>query len=104
MAGKRELDTAVSRRTALIASLETLAAQEAASQNELEIMWSQLATGQTTVRQLIQTEEKAYRTSDQRISVASELLKIDFEMLASAGLLSKRLGINKDKMITKAVK
>ena len=104
LAGKRELDTAVSRRTALIASLETLAAQEAASQNELEIMWSQLATGQTTVRQLIQTEEKAYRTSDQRISVASELLKIDFEMLASAGLLSKRLGISKDKTIIKAVK
>ena len=83
LAGKRELDTALSRRAALIASLETLAAQEAASQNELEIMWSQLATGQTTVRQLIQAEEKAYRTSDQRISVASELLKIDFEMLAT---------------------
>ena len=66
-------------------------------------MWSQLATGQTTVRQLIQAEEKAYRTSDQRLSVASELLKIDFEMLASAGLLSKRLGINTQKPITKAV-
>jgi adhesin transport system outer membrane protein len=104
LAGKRELDTAVSRRTALIASLETLAAQEAAAQNELEIMWSQLATGQTTVRQLIQTEEKAYRTSDQRISVASELLKIDFEMLASAGLLSKRLGINEYRTISKAIK
>jgi adhesin transport system outer membrane protein len=103
LAGKRELDTALSRRAALIASLETLAAQEAASQNELDIMWSQLATGQTTVRQLIQAEEKAYRTSDQRLSVASELLKIDFEMLASAGLLSKRLGINTQKPITKAV-
>ena len=67
-------------------------------------MWSQLATGQTTVRQLIQAEEKAYRTSDQRISVASELLKIDYEMLASAGLLSKRLGINNNKTIIKAAK
>ena len=104
MAGKRELDTALSRRGALIASLETLAEQEAASQNELEIMLSQLATGQTTVRQLIQAEEKAYRTSDQRISVASELLKIDFEMLASSGLLSKRLGINTNKTTTKAAK
>ena len=104
LAGKRELDTALSRRAALIASLETLAAQEAASENELEIMLSQLATGQTTVRQLIQAEEKAYRTSDQRISVASELLKIDYEMLASSGLLSKRLGINTNKNTTKAVK
>jgi hypothetical protein len=67
-------------------------------------MWSQLATGQTTVRQLIQAEEKAYRTSDQRILGASELLKIDFEMLANSGLLSKRLGINTHKTITKAVK
>ena len=104
LAGKRELDTAISRRGALIASLETLAAQETASQNELQIMLSQLATGQTTVRQLIQAEEKAYRTSDQRISLASELLKIDFEILASSGLLSKRLGINKNKNTTKAVK
>ena len=104
LAGKRELDTALSRRTALTASLDTLVAQEAASQNELEIMWSQLATGQTTVRQLIQAEEKAYRTSDQRISVASELLKIDYEMLASSGLLSKRLGIATNKTITKAAK
>jgi adhesin transport system outer membrane protein len=102
--GKQQLDTALSRRAALSASLETLAAQEIASQNELNIMWSQLATGQTTVRQLIQAEEKAYRTSDQRISVASELLKIDFEMLANSGLLSKRLGINTHKTITKAVK
>ena len=104
LAGKRELDTALSRRAALIASLETLAAQEAASQNELDIMSSQLATGQTTVRQLIQAEEKAYRTSDQRISVASELLKIDFEMLASSGLLSKRLGITRNKTAPKALK
>ena len=104
LAGKRELDSALSRRGALIASLETLAAQEAGSQNELQIMLSQLATGQTTVRQLIQAEERAYRTSDQRISVASELLKIDFEILASSGLLSKRLGINKNKNTTKAVK
>jgi adhesin transport system outer membrane protein len=104
LAGKRELDSALSRRGALIASLETLAAQEAASQNELQIMLSQLATGQTTVRQLIQAEERAYRTSDQRISVASELLKIDFEILASSGLLSKRLGINKNKNTSKAVK
>ena len=104
LAGKRELDSALSTRGALIASLETLAAQEAASQNELQIMLSQLATGQTTVRQLIQAEERAYRTSDQRISVASELLKIDFEILASSGLLSKRLGINKNKNTSKAVK
>jgi adhesin transport system outer membrane protein len=104
LAGKRELDTALSRRSALTASLETLAAQEAASQNELEIMWTQLATGQTTVRQLIQAEEKAYRTSDQKILVASELLKIDFEMLASSGLLSKRLGINTKMTPTKAAK
>jgi adhesin transport system outer membrane protein len=104
LAGKRELDTALSRRTALTASLKTLTAQEVASQNELEINWSQLATGQTTVRQLIQAEEKAYRTSDQKISVASELLKVDFEMLATSGLLSKRLGINTNKTETKATK
>ena len=104
LAGKQQLDTALSRRAALSTSLETLAAQETASQNERNIMRSQLATGQTTVRQLIQAEEKAYRTSDQKISVASELLKIDFEMLANSGLLSKRLGINTHKTITKAVK
>ena len=104
LAGKRELDTALSRRTSLIASLETLARQEAAAQNELEIMLSQLATGQTTVRQLIQAEEKAYRTADQRISIAADLLKSDFEMLANSGLLSKRLGIKTKKTTTEATK
>jgi outer membrane protein TolC len=104
LAGKRELDTALSRRTTIIASLKILAAQEVSSQNELKIMWSQLPTGQTSVRQLIQAEEKAYRTSDQKISVESELLKLDFEMLASSGLLSKKLGLSANKKTTKAEK
>ena len=104
LAGKRDLDTALSRRNTLIASLQTLAAQEVSSQNELKIMWSQLPTGQTSVRQLIQAEEKAYRTSDQKISVASELLKLDFEMLASSGLLTKKLGLVANKKTTKAEK
>ena len=97
LAAKRELDTTVSKRAALIVSLKTLSAQEEASRNELEIMRSQLATGQTSVRQLIQVEEKAYRTSDQKISLESALLKIDFEMLANSGLLTKRLGIYANK-------
>ena len=67
-------------------------------------MWSQLPTGQTSVRQLIQAEEKAYRTSDQKISMESELLKLDFEMLASSGLLSKKLGLSANKKTTKAEK
>lgn len=104
LAAKRELDTTVSKRAAIIASLKTLSAQEEASQTELEIMRSQLATGQTSVRQLIQVEEKAYRTSDQKISLESALLKIDFEMLANSGLLTKRLGIYANKKNTKAAK
>ena len=67
-------------------------------------MWSQLATGQTTVRQLIQAEEKAYRTSDQRISVASELLKVDFEMLATRAFCQRDWELTHIKPITKAVK
>jgi outer membrane protein, adhesin transport system len=104
LGAKRELDTTISKRAALIASLQTLSLQEEASQNELEIMRSQLATGQTSVRQLIQVEEKAYRTSDQKITLESALLKIDFEMLANSGLLTKRLGIYANNKNTKAAK
>ena len=97
LAGKNILDSTLSQRTAFIASLEILASQEISTQNELEIMWSQLPTGQTSVRQLIEAEEKAYRTADRKILVGSELLTLEFKLLAQSGILATKLALDENK-------
>jgi outer membrane protein TolC len=97
LAGKNTLDTTLSQHAALIASLEILAAQEISTRNELEIMWSQLPTGQSSVRQLIEVEEKAHRTSDRIILVNAELLTLEYEVLAQSGLLATKLALFKTK-------
>ena len=97
LAGKNILDTTLSQRTAFIDSLEILASQEITTQNELEIMWSQLPTGQTSVRQLIEAEEKAYRTADRKILVGRELLTLEFKLLAQSGILATKLALDENK-------
>ena len=97
LAGKNILDTTLSQRTAFIDSLEILASQEITTQNELEIMWSQLPTGQTSVRQLIEAEEKAYRTADRKILVGRELLTLEFKLLAQSGILVTKLVLDENK-------
>jgi outer membrane protein TolC len=93
LAGKNILDSTLSQHSALIASREILATQEISTRNELEIMWTQLTTGQTSVRQLIEAEEKAHRTSDRIILIDAELLTLEFGMLAQSGLLTTKLAL-----------
>ncbi|MDC1480921.1 TolC family protein [Ascidiaceihabitans sp.] len=95
--GKEALDAILSKRAAIITSIEIIASQEISTQNELEIMWSQLPTGQTSVRQLIEAEEKAYRTSDAKIRVGADLLTLEFEMLAQSGILATKLALDENK-------
>ena len=97
LAGKNILDTTLSQRKAFIASLKILDSQEISTQNELEIMWSQLPTGQTSVRQLIDAEEKAYRTADRKILVGGQLLTLEFELLAQSGILMAKLALDENK-------
>ena len=97
LAGKNILDTTLSQRTAFIATIEMLASQVITTQNELEIMWSQLPTGQTSVRQLIEAEEKAYRTADRKILVGGELLSLEFKLLAQSGILVTKLALDENK-------
>ena len=102
--GKSQLDTAVSQREALLKSLTMLNAQNTAASKEIEILWSQLATGQTTVRQLIDAEVSAYRTADRQITAKAELAKLELKMLATSGLLAKKLGLNDTQAPLKATK
>jgi outer membrane protein TolC len=104
LAGKSELDTALSQRAALRESLVTLAAQEVSAAKEIEILWSQLATGQTSVRQLIDAEVNSYRTTDRKILAQAELAKLELEMLASSGLLARKLGLSAQNAPMKATK
>jgi len=102
--GKSQLDTAVSQREALLKSLTMLSAQNTAASKEIEILWSQLATGQTTVRQLIDAEVSAYRTADRQITAKAELAKLELKMLATSGLLATKLGLNDTQAPLKATK
>ena len=104
LAGKGELDTAVSRRTALVKSIATLSVQADSSKNEVKILWSQLSTGQTSVRQLIEAEVNAYRASERKIMAEAELLNLELAMLSSSGLLAKKLELNNKITQVKAIK
>lgn len=99
---RTELDIAVSQRATLVESIETLSVQEVSSKKEIQILWSQLATGQTTVRQLIQAEINGYRNSNLKIDAQAELTRLEFKMLANSGLLVKKLGLHKNKTQVKA--
>ena len=104
LAGKGELDTALSQRANLLDSMATLGVQEELSKNELKILWSQLSTGQTSVRQLIEAEMNTYRTSDRKLMAEAELSKLELAMLSKSGLLAKKLGLNNQTTPTKAIK
>ena len=104
LAGKGELDTVLSQRASLLESMATLGIQEELSKNELKILWSQLSTGQTSVRQLIEAEVNTYRTSDRKLMAEAELSKLELAMLSKSGLLAKKLGLNNQTTPTKAVK
>lgn len=104
LAGQEELDTAISQRNTLVKNLRTLDDQKQSAAKEIEILWSQLATGQTTVRQLIDAEVNGYRMSDARITAQAELAKLELEMLARTGLLAKKLVIRDPSAPTEATK
>lgn len=104
LAGKRELDTAVSQRVALVGSIKTLLVQEDASKKEVQILLSQLSTGQTSFRQLIEAEVNAYRNADRRLVAEAELAKLELSMLSNSGLLAKKLRLNDKKILNKVVK
>ena len=104
LAGKGELDTTLSQRANLLDSMATLGVQEELSKNELKILWSQLSTGQTSVRQLIEAEVNTYRTSDRKLMAEAELSKLELAMLSKSGLLAKKLGLNNQTTPTKAIK
>ena len=104
LAGKGELDTTLSQRANLLDSMATLGVQEELSKNELKILWSQLSTGQTSVRQLIEAEMNTYRTSDRKLMAEAELSKLELAMLSKSGLLAKKLGLNNQTTPTKAIK
>ena len=90
---KAELESALAKRAALATSLETLREQEQAATEESSILWSQLATGQTSMRQLVDAEINAYRSSDRLIAATAEAMKLDLEMGAQSGLLLRKLGM-----------
>ena len=104
LAGKGELDTTLSQRANLLDSMATLGVQEELSKNELKILWSQLSTGQTSVRQLIEAEVNTYRTSDRKLMAEAELSKLELAMLSKSGLLAKKLGLKNQTTPTKAIK
>ena len=104
LAGKGELDTAASRRADLVKSIATLSVQADSSKNEVKILWSQLSTGQTSVRQLIEAEVNAYRASERKIMAEAELLNLELAMLSSSGLLAKKLELNNKITQVKAIK
>ena len=90
--GRMELDIALSKRGSLRDSITMLRAQQTATSEENEILWSQLATGQASVRQLIDAEISAYRSVDRLLAAQAELARLDLELAAQAGLLLKKAG------------
>ena len=78
--------------------------QADSSKKEVKILWSQLSTGQTSVRQLIEAEVNAYRASERKIMAEAELLNLELAMLSSSGLLAEKLELNNKITQVKAIK
>ncbi len=91
---RSEFDSLIARYRSLEASMKMLNQRIAALEDEKDTLYSQLSSGQSTMRQLVETEVLYYRALSDQIALRGERLRLELALSASAGTLLKRLGID----------
>jgi outer membrane protein, adhesin transport system len=88
-----ELEGAVTRLQAIERSMALVAENIRLSTSEAETVRSQIVTGQSNLRQLIEAEIAAYRAQDQQIAMQAEKLTLQLVIAASTGALGDLIGL-----------
>ena len=88
-----ELEAALTRLEGIDRSVPLVAQKLSLSQSEAETARSQLATGQSNLRQLVEAEIETYRAEDQQIALQAERLTLLLTIAARTGALGKIIGL-----------
>ena len=88
-----ELDAALARLAAIERSMPLLKRQIELSASEAKTARTQLATGQSTLRQLVDAEIENYRVRDRLISMDAEYRVLLLTIAARSGALGRQIGL-----------
>jgi len=88
-----ELAAAVTRLSGIERSMPLVAEQIRLSASEAETSRSQITTGQSTLRQLVEAEVENYRAQDRQIAMRAERQMLLLTIAARTGELGRRIGL-----------
>jgi len=91
---KVEIAAAESQLNSLKLSMPLLKRQIDLSSSEAKTARSQLATGQSNLRQIIEAEVSSYRAADSKISMRAEQIALQLVIASRAGTLAERIGLS----------
>lgn len=92
-----DLAAAMARLSGIERSMPLVAEQIRLSASEVETSRSQIATGQSTLRQLVEAEVENYRAQDRQIAVLAERHSLLLTIAARTGELSRRIGLKTER-------
>lgn len=84
-AAERTLKSSLSQRASLLQSLDIVKEQKRRAEDQRDAAESQLTTGQSSIRQLVDSNIRAYRVSDQLLALEAQLLTLDLYIAAATG-------------------
>lgn len=90
-----ELASALEQLKGIERSMPLVAEQIRLSRSEAEAARSQITTGQSTLRQLVEAEVQNYRASDRQIEMRAERHSLLLNIAAQAGQLGRLIGLPK---------
>lgn len=88
-----ELASSMARLSGIERSMPLVAEQISLSASESEISQSQIATGQSTLRQLVEAQIENYRAQDRQIVMQAERQILLLVIAARTGELGRRIGL-----------
>jgi outer membrane protein TolC len=91
-----ELAAAVTRLSGIERSMPLVAEQIRLSASEAETSRSQITTGQSTLRQLVEAEVENYRAQDRQIAMRAERQMLLLSIAARTGELGRRIGLQSE--------
>jgi len=89
-----DLDSALGRLTAIEKSMPLVEEQLRLSVAEAETSRSQLATGQSSIRQLVEAEIATYRARDRQIAMQAEKVNLQLAIASLTGALGRVIGLD----------
>lgn len=92
-----EINGAISQLIAIERSMPLIAEQIRLSASEAKTSRSQISTGQSTLRQLVDAEVENYRARDRQIAMRAERQLLLLTIAARLGELGRRLGFSADR-------